>query len=58
MRQGEYIATYHKWECPYCGAMNYVLEGDVNDITLPDIEEADCEDCGTTFGCNPDYEGE
>ena len=56
MRQGEYIATYHKWECPYCGAMNYVLEGDVNDITLPDIEEADCEDCGTTFGCNPEGE--
>ena len=58
MRQGTYIATYHKFECPYCGVYNLVSDGDTNDITGPDIEEHDCYHCGRTFGCSPDYEGE
>ena len=58
MRQETYIATYHKWECPYCGAMNMVDNGDISDITVLDVEEADCEKCGRTFGCGPGYEGE
>jgi len=58
MRQGTYIATYHKWECPYCGTKNIILGGDVTDLTIPDVEEFDCLGCDRTFGCDPDYEGE
>ena len=58
MRQGEYIRTFHQWECPYCGAKVLVNNGDETDLTALDVEETECESCKETFGTNPDYEGE
>ena len=58
MRQGEYIRTWHQWECSYCGAKVMVDNGDESDLTALDIEDAECTGCLKTFGVNPDYEGE
>ena len=58
MRQGEYIRTLHEWECPYCSGKNLVDNGDMSDLTIPDVEEVVCKLCDKTFSVNPDYEGE
>jgi len=49
MKVGEYIRSFHQFECPYCGSDNLIDNGDENDLSAIDVEEVDCESCKETF---------
>ena len=48
-----YRATWYELGCPQCNSINFVNDGDTQDLTLPDIEGCKCWNCSHCF----DFEG-
>jgi len=63
--EGRYWDTWTRWECPGCKKLNWVCEGNVQDLSGDDTESCECWSCGIKFWVaddmkhNPeDYGGE
>lgn len=45
----DWTITYSYCQCPYCFQQNIIYLGDLNDLTLPDIEACRCWSCKKKF---------
>lgn len=43
------VDVYYRARCPHCGALNWVQEGDINDLSQLDIDSIKCFSCDTIF---------
>lgn len=41
-----YLGTYNKFRCNKCEAINWIYEGDLNDMTQQDTDGFECWNCG------------
>lgn len=44
-----HFETWLKVNCPKCNENNWICNGDVSDITIPDIEAVSCWNCKKKF---------
>jgi len=49
-----YIETWHKTECDFCEAINWICDGDITDIGGVDVEAVTCWKCHKTYGIHED----
>lgn len=49
MREGEYIGTFRRYECPYCNEYNLVCFGNEEDPTGYTPSTCRCFSCETVF---------
>ena len=49
---GEYWDSWYRYKCP-CGKLNWINNGDENDLTSPDVEAIKCWACKVVFRCGP-----
>lgn len=43
------IETWIKIRCPSCKIANWVCQGDLEDLTVPDVTGVQCHGCNTKF---------
>jgi len=43
------METWHKMWCDKCGVLNWVCDGDITDMTRPDIDGFICYKCKTSY---------
>ena len=43
------IIQWFEIPCPHCEKCNWVSNGDIEDISYPDIEAVECYNCGCAF---------
>jgi len=48
-KAGIYWETWNTLQCPYCDALNWICQGDINDCSALDIEACQCHKCDKKF---------
>jgi len=52
------VETIYKVWCPECGKHMYINNGDVSDLTVEDVQGAECPHCGKCFKLHEDCDND